>query len=235
MNISRQYVCVVFFGAVLIFFSRLCAAEDTAVKEVPTDDSVAAEEMSTKEVPTDDSVLETAETGEDGQGGTDQVSQEKTAAEESKPANTEPETSEPVKQEFAQARLANAVMGKAEDREENADTKAKAEPLSPRQIAVWSLVSIASATLITGGIFGLAAGADKAQYEKNSDDELKSQATAKAIVSGVSFGIAGAAAVTAFILWITDRDGFESKGNHPNSQPVAFAIGVDGASVSIPF
>jgi hypothetical protein len=219
MNTSIQYGRVFLFGAALFFASQLCAEEEKATQETLRDDSV----------------LETAETETDGHGGTDQVSQEHTLEAASKPDHIEPETGKPVKQEFARARLANAVMGKPDDREENAIIKEKAEPMAPRQIAVWSLVSIASATLIAGGIFGLAAGEDRAQYEKNSDDELKSQGTAKAIVSGVSFGIAGAAAVAAFILWITDRDGFESKGDHVDAQSAALSIGVDGASVSISF
>jgi hypothetical protein len=169
------------------------------------------EAASAEAAPANDSVAEQGELAEPGQGNT------------------------PQKQEFAKAGLANAVMGKPGEPETKADTKEKREPLNPRQVAVWSLVSIAGATLITGGIFGLAAGADKAQYQNNSDEELKEPATAKAIVSGVSFGIAGAAAITAFILWITDRDAFERSGNKSASKNAAFSVGVDGTSLSIHF
>ena len=60
--------------------------------------------------------------------------------------------------DFARKRQANAVMGKPLDSPDEAQGPAEVEPMTRRQIAVWSLVSIASATLITGAVFGLAAG-----------------------------------------------------------------------------
>jgi hypothetical protein len=219
MNTSRQCVRIVCFWTGLFYAPQLCAQEAASAEDVRPNASV----------------VEHTATGVDGQGGSSQTSGEQNATEDSQPGQTAVETGESEKQEFARARLANAVMGKPEEHGAKATTKEKMEPLNPRQIAVWSLVSIAGATLITGGIFGLAAGADKAQYDNNSDEELKEQATAKAIVSAVSFGIAGAAAITAFILWITDRDAFEPSRHKTASKNAAFSIGVDGTSVSIHF
>ena len=219
MNASRQCVRLVVFLAGLFCASQACARAAASAEAAPANDNV----------------VEQAELAVPGQGDTNQTFGEENTGEDPQPAQTATEKGEAEKQEFAKAGLANAVMGKPGVQETKADTKEKREPLNPRQVAVWSLVSIASATLITGGIFGLAAGADKAQYENNSDEELKEQATAKAIVSGVSFGIAGAAAITAFILWITDRDAFERSGNKSASKNAAFSVGVEGTSLSIYF
>jgi hypothetical protein len=216
MNASRQCVRLV------VFLTGLFCASQAGAREA----------ASAEAAPANDNVVEQAELAVPGQGDTNQTFGEENTGEDPQSAQTAAEKGEAEKQEFAKAGLANAVMGKPDTK---ADTKEKREPLNPRQVAVWSLVSIAGATLITGGIFGLAAGADKAQYENNSDEELKEQATAKAIVSGVSFGIAGAAAITAFILWITDRDAFERSGNKSASKNAAFSVGAEGTSLSIHF
>ena len=145
------------------------------------------------------------------------------------------ENGETKQGDFARGRQANAVMGKPLDSPHEAQGPAKAEPMTRRQIAVWSLVSIASATVITGAVFGLAAGADQRQYENNLDPELNTQSENKAIVSVVSFGVAGAAAIAAFVLWITDRDGFQRKPDPVATSEVVFSVGVDGASVAVSF
>ena len=145
------------------------------------------------------------------------------------------ENGETRQADFARGAQANAVMGKPLGASDESAGPVKMEPMTRRQIAVWSLVSIASATLITGAIFGLAAGADQRQYEKNSDEELNTQSENKAIVSAVSFGVAGAAAIAAFVLWITDRDGFKRKPNPDTASEANFSVGVNGASVVISF
>ncbi len=137
--------------------------------------------------------------------------------------------------DFARGGQASAVMGKPLDRADEPKGTAERAPMTSRQIAVWSLVSVASATLITGAVFGLAAGADQKQYDKNSDEELNTQSENKAIVSAVSFGVAGTAAIAAFVLWITDRDGFERKSDSAAKPEVVFSVGMSGASVAIPF
>ena len=84
--------------------------------------------------------------------------------------------------------------------------------MSPRTIAIWSLVGIASATLITGGVFGLTSLEEKRRYEDSAYQAFKDRTTSRALASDILLGIAGASAVTALILVLTRKSDDETTG-----------------------
>lgn len=78
--------------------------------------------------------------------------------------------------------------------------------MSHKKKAVWSLVGVSGAALITGGIFGLTALDEKQRYDDNPADDFKDRKDARALASYISFGVAGAAAVAALVVWLVVDD-----------------------------
>jgi hypothetical protein len=99
---------------------------------------------------------------------------------------------------------------------------------SPKKTAVWSLVGVSGAALITGGIFGLTALDEKERYEDNPAQDFEDRQNARALAAYISFGVAGAAAVAALIVGLAVDD----KGEASTADA---SLATDGASIIVKF
>ncbi|MCP4602261.1 MAG: hypothetical protein GY847_17375 [Proteobacteria bacterium] len=98
---------------------------------------------------------------------------------------------------------------------------------SLRDTSAWSLVGIAGATLISGGIFGLTAMDEKHRIEDSPSDEFDDRHKSRALAAYISLGIAGAAAAAALIVWLTGKD--------EKTESVQTTIRSDGTSLTVAF
>ncbi len=101
-------------------------------------------------------------------------------------------------------------------------------PLPPRETAMWAMVGVAGLGAIAGGVFGLTALGEETRYDDNPSQQALDRGETRALASDICFGIAGAAAVTAIILWLTDDD-------EPAADPAKPEIKAEGPSLVMEF
>jgi hypothetical protein len=103
-----------------------------------------------------------------------------------------------------------AVLEKKGSGEEVSVDEPKSVPRTKREIATWSLVGLTGVSAITGGIFSLTALAEEDRSNVNPADEFDDRADTRTIVSNVFYGVAGAAAAAALIVWLAMDDSSET-------------------------
>jgi tetratricopeptide (TPR) repeat protein len=89
-------------------------------------------------------------------------------------------------------------------------------------IGVWITVGIAAAALILGTVMGFLALSEQSNFDAQPTTEIADRGVAFALTADISFGVAGAAALTAIILYIIDV----SAGAEGEAEvaPVAFEL-----------
>ena len=71
-------------------------------------------------------------------------------------------------------------------------------------VGVWVFAGIAIAALVAGTVFGFVALSDQSEFDGNPSHEVADRGEAFALAADISFGVAGAAAITAIVLYIVE-------------------------------
>ena len=128
----------------------------------------------------------------------------------------------------------DAMLGAGEPVEEP-------EPLTDEEIAppereantaVWVSTGIAAGALVTGTVLGFLALSEENDFNTSPDADTADKGERFALFADVAFGIAGAAAVTALVLYLTSDADAASEDTAAGSIDVAPVVGVRSGGVS---
>ena len=108
-------------------------------------------------------------------------------------ADPEPTNIEP---EFASEDPPLGEEGETPDEQQHSDLS----------VAVWTATGIAAASLVTGTVLGFMAFSREAEFEDSPRAETADQGERFALFADVFFGLAAASALTAIVLFLTDKE-----------------------------
>lgn len=94
-----------------------------------------------------------------------------------------------------------------------ATQEAEAEDDGGLPNAFWATVAVAGVGLVSGTVFGTMALGDEKDYEENPSQAKKDAGERDAIISDVSFGVAGAAAIVGTVILVTSLKKNKEKSN----------------------
>lgn len=135
-----------------------------------------------------------------------------------------------VEQKIAEFRAATAQQGSTGDPNQFG-TGGDGQPVQGEEgggppepgIGVWITVGIAAAALILGTVMGFLALSEQSNFDAQPSHEIADRGVAFALTADISFGVAGAAAITAIILYIIDASAGPAEGEVA-VEPVAFQL-----------